>query len=75
MFQVTPLSFAQWMTVMKFSLPVILLDEILKWVARNHADGKGFNHRLHEIAAILAVTVAYGAAWYQHELYIYGQNS
>merc|ERR1712110_1249808 len=37
-FQVTPLSFAQWMTVMKFSLPVILLDEILKWVARNHAD-------------------------------------
>jgi len=37
-FQVTPLSVAQWMTVMKFSLPVILLDEGLKWVARNYAD-------------------------------------
>jgi len=37
-FQVTPLSFAQWMTVMKFSLPVILLDEGLKWVARNYQD-------------------------------------
>jgi len=26
------------MTVMKFSLPVILLDELLKMVARNYAD-------------------------------------
>merc|ERR1739848_764680 len=43
-FQITPLSFAQWMVVMKFSLPVILLDELLKWVARNYADaiGEGF---------------------------------
>merc|ERR1711878_97949 len=37
-FQVTPLSIAQWMTVLKFSLPVILLDEGLKWVARNYQD-------------------------------------
>merc|ERR1712122_206639 len=39
-FQITPLTFAQWITVMKFSLPVILLDELLKWVARNYSDGK-----------------------------------
>merc|ERR1712117_401012 len=37
-FQVTPLSVAQWITVMKFSLPVILLDELLKFVARNYAE-------------------------------------
>merc|ERR1719150_3526157 len=37
-FQVTPLTIAQWMTVMKFSIPVILLDELLKWVARNYSD-------------------------------------
>merc|ERR1719432_438528 len=37
-FQITPLSFTQWLVVMKFSLPVILLDELLKWVARNYAD-------------------------------------
>jgi len=37
-FQVTPLSFAQWITVMKFSLPVIIIDEGLKWVARNYSD-------------------------------------
>ena len=73
-FQVTPLSIAQWITVMKFSLPVILLDEGLKWVARNYADGKGLNNRLHELAVIIAIMVAYGAAWYQHELFI-GQSS
>jgi Ca2+ transporting ATPase len=46
-FQITPLSFAQWMVVMKFSLPVILLDELLKWVARNYADaiGEGFDQK------------------------------
>jgi Ca2+ transporting ATPase len=37
-FQVTPLSIAQWMTVLKFSIPVILLDELLKWVARNYSE-------------------------------------
>jgi len=74
-FQVTPLTIAQWVTVLKFSLPVILLDEGLKWVARNYADGKGLNNKLHELAIILAIMVAYGAAWYQHELFIHGQNS
>jgi hypothetical protein len=26
------------MTVLKFSIPVILLDELLKWVARNYSE-------------------------------------
>lgn len=33
-FQITPLNFVEWMAVLKFSIPVILLDEILKFVAR-----------------------------------------
>jgi len=37
-FNITPLSVEQWMTVMKFSLPVILLDEALKFVSRNYTD-------------------------------------
>merc|ERR1712110_1274883 len=74
-FQVTPLSIAQWMTVLKFSIPVILLDELLKWVARNYSEGKGLNNKLHELAVIIAVMVAYGAAWYQHEIYIHEQHS
>merc|ERR1712165_492838 len=49
-FQITPLSFAQWICVMKFSLPVILLDELLKYVARNYADaiGEGFEQKMAE---------------------------
>lgn len=37
-FQVTPLSGEEWLTVMKFSIPVVLLDETLKFVARKIAD-------------------------------------
>ncbi|XP_054857334.1 sarcoplasmic/endoplasmic reticulum calcium ATPase 3 [Eublepharis macularius] len=39
-FQVTPLRWAQWVVVMKISLPVILLDEGLKYLSRNHLEGK-----------------------------------
>lgn len=39
-FQVTPLSVDEWVTVMKFSVPVVLLDEVLKFVARKISDGE-----------------------------------
>ncbi|KAL5234552.1 hypothetical protein ACI65C_001962 [Semiaphis heraclei] len=39
-FQVTPLTFDEWITVMKFSIPVVLLDETLKFIARRFTDGK-----------------------------------
>jgi len=34
-FRVTPLNWTQWMAVLKFSIPVILLDEVLKFVSRS----------------------------------------
>uniref|UniRef100_A0A8C2DMP3 Calcium-transporting ATPase n=1 Tax=Cyprinus carpio TaxID=7962 RepID=A0A8C2DMP3_CYPCA len=37
-FQITPLNVTQWLMVLKMSLPVILLDEVLKFVARNYLD-------------------------------------
>jgi len=37
-FQVTPLGVDEWITVMKFSIPVILLDEVLKFIARKITD-------------------------------------
>lgn len=41
-FQITPLNLIQWLMVLKISLPVILLDEALKFVARNYLEpGKG----------------------------------
>nr|XP_058902660.1 sarcoplasmic/endoplasmic reticulum calcium ATPase 3 isoform X3 [Kogia breviceps] len=38
-FQVTPLSGRQWVVVLQISLPVILLDEALKYLSRKHVDG------------------------------------
>lgn len=38
-FQVTPLNWTQWVVVMKISLPVILLDEGLKYISRHHLEG------------------------------------
>lgn len=69
-FQITPLSFAQWITVLKFSAPVILLDELLKFVARNYTDGKDVPFKWGELTAIFAVFGAYGYGWYLHELAI-----
>uniref|UniRef100_A0AAR2J118 Calcium-transporting ATPase n=1 Tax=Pygocentrus nattereri TaxID=42514 RepID=A0AAR2J118_PYGNA len=37
-FQITPLNVTQWLTVLKISLPVILLDEVLKFVARTYVE-------------------------------------
>ncbi|GAA6100916.1 sarcoplasmic/endoplasmic reticulum calcium ATPase 2 isoform X1 [Tachysurus ichikawai] len=37
-FQITPLNLTQWMMVLKISMPVILLDELLKFVSRNYLE-------------------------------------
>ena len=38
--QITPLNVVEWIAVLKISLPVILLDEVLKFIARNYIDGQ-----------------------------------
>ncbi|RXM32770.1 Sarcoplasmic/endoplasmic reticulum calcium ATPase 1 [Acipenser ruthenus] len=40
-FKLTDLSLTQWIVVLKISLPVIGLDEVLKFVARNYLELKG----------------------------------
>merc|ERR1712165_333292 len=37
-FNISALTFDQWMVVLKFSLPVLLLDEALKFIALNYTD-------------------------------------
>ncbi|XP_073695914.1 sarcoplasmic/endoplasmic reticulum calcium ATPase 1 isoform X1 [Garra rufa] len=39
-FQVTPLHCSQWIVVLKISIPVILLDEALKYISRHHLEGE-----------------------------------
>ena len=36
----TPLSFEEWIVVIEFSIPVVLIDEVLKLIARKFTDGK-----------------------------------
>jgi len=38
-FQITPLNIPEWIAVLKISFPVIIIDELLKLVARNFTDG------------------------------------
>ena len=40
-FKLTPLDLTHWLVVLKISFPVILLDEALKFVARNYLEGEG----------------------------------
>jgi len=37
-FQISPLNLVEWIAVMKISLPVLLLDEALKFAARKWVD-------------------------------------
>lgn len=55
MFQVTPLSGEEWVMVMKFSIPVVLLDEVLKFVARKITDGENPMYTIHWIVLMWAV--------------------
>jgi len=40
-FQTTPLNIEEWMAVLKISIPVVLLDETLKFVARKYTEAPG----------------------------------
>nr|ACX35339.1 calcium-transporting ATPase variant 2 [Lumbricus rubellus] len=37
-FQITPLNIEEWLAVLKISFPVILIDEVLKFIARRFTD-------------------------------------
>lgn len=54
-FQVTPLTAEEWLTVMKFSIPVVLLDETLKFIARKITDGENPFYTAHWIVIMWAV--------------------
>ncbi|KAG7224506.1 hypothetical protein INR49_015030 [Caranx melampygus] len=52
-FQVTPLRWSQWIVVLKISIPVILLDEALKYISRNHLEGTVLFHQLFQSKNLL----------------------
>merc|ERR1711971_730019 len=70
-FNISALTFDQWMVVLKFSMPVLLLDEALKFVARNYTDGESLMGNMlrhwREGLAISALAAAYFYAWWLSE--------
>uniref|UniRef100_A0A672P9K3 Sarcoplasmic/endoplasmic reticulum calcium ATPase 2 n=1 Tax=Sinocyclocheilus grahami TaxID=75366 RepID=A0A672P9K3_SINGR len=46
-FQITALNVTQWLMVLKISLPVILMDELLKFIARNYLEPVSTAHIIH----------------------------
>ncbi|XP_070204858.1 sarcoplasmic/endoplasmic reticulum calcium ATPase 1-like isoform X1 [Littorina saxatilis] len=57
-FQITPLGVEEWVAVLKISIPVIILDETLKFVARKFADGKNPLFSMHWMVATWAIYIA-----------------
>lgn len=61
-FQITPLNLTQWLMVLKISLPVILLDELLKFAARNYLEhGKDLDRPTGKACSLSSCTE--GISW------------
>uniref|UniRef100_A0A6Q2YG56 Calcium-transporting ATPase n=1 Tax=Esox lucius TaxID=8010 RepID=A0A6Q2YG56_ESOLU len=54
-FKLTHLNIEKWIVVLKLSFPVILIDEVLKFVARNYLEGKDTHRNLVFIKSIMIV--------------------
>lgn len=54
-FQICPLTLEEWIAVLKISLPVILLDEVLKFFARKYSDGENPLTHCHWIVVAWAI--------------------
>lgn len=61
-FSVTPLNGEEWFTVMKMSIPVVLLDEVLKFVARKYIDGTKESNSGQSV--IIAWVIYFAFMWY-----------
>uniref|UniRef100_A0A8C7IV47 Calcium-transporting ATPase n=1 Tax=Oncorhynchus kisutch TaxID=8019 RepID=A0A8C7IV47_ONCKI len=69
-FKLTHLNVEKWMVVLKLSFPVILIDEVLKFVARNYLEGKD-THILNTEAHNVCLSVAYqqNQLWKSHNIF------
>lgn len=54
-FQICPLTLEEWIAVMKISLPVVILDETLKFFARKYSDGTNPFTEIHWIVGLWGV--------------------
>uniref|UniRef100_A0A3Q1EYL1 Cation-transporting P-type ATPase C-terminal domain-containing protein n=1 Tax=Acanthochromis polyacanthus TaxID=80966 RepID=A0A3Q1EYL1_9TELE len=63
-FQIRPLSWPQWVVVLKMSLPVILMDEALKFMARTYIEpGSQIQVRGSDLSSCKKSCRGRGPAW------------
>ena len=58
-FQITPLSVEEWIVVLKISLPVVIIDESLKFVARKYTDGNNYFSGAQWVVAVWACYIGF----------------
>lgn len=58
-FQISALSLSEWMIVLRFSMPVLLLDETLKLLSRNYLDNHSMLKNFHFIVVMWAVFIGF----------------
>uniref|UniRef100_A0A6Q2ZLC8 Calcium-transporting ATPase n=1 Tax=Esox lucius TaxID=8010 RepID=A0A6Q2ZLC8_ESOLU len=58
-FKLTHLNIEKWIVVLKLSFPVILIDEVLKFVARNYLEGKDTHRNLVFIKSIMVLIITF----------------
>lgn len=61
-FQICPLTLDEWIAVVKISMPVVLLDETLKFFARKYGDGE---NPIFSCQGIVIAWAVYGGLLYQ----------
>uniref|UniRef100_A0A9J8C5H5 Calcium-transporting ATPase n=2 Tax=Cyprinus carpio TaxID=7962 RepID=A0A9J8C5H5_CYPCA len=75
-FQITPLNVTQWLMVLKISMPVILLDELLKFIARNYLEPvKKKNMTLTVCLGFALCKSPKDVSFFMCWMYLYGQCS
>ncbi|XP_062855174.1 sarcoplasmic/endoplasmic reticulum calcium ATPase 2 isoform X1 [Trichomycterus rosablanca] len=80
-FQITPLNMTQWLIVLKISLPVILMDELLKFVARNYLEpgkdlDKGTEQEGWSVSACLqGISWPFVAIWLPLVVWLYSTDT
>lgn len=62
-FEVTPLNYQEWIAVMKFSIPVLLIDETLKLASREEFQPKKMLKGAWEVLIMWGVYVAVMILW------------
>lgn len=67
-FQICPLTIEEWLAVLKISIPVVIMDETLKFISRNYIDGKE-KDQLTSFISCLLMWCAFAALCYFYPLF------